>query len=105
MDAPYHISPSLEETILSNGTANAKGIPHESSSTSIANTLLGGTSKPITQSADDLRRAREIRASEALRMKDDQLQMLNDQNAKLLTSMGKVSNPKLILGRLTGFIL
>lgn len=40
---------------------------------------------------DELRKARESRAAEALRMKDDQLKILNDQNANLLKTLDKVS--------------
>jgi len=39
---------------------------------------------------DDLRKQRESRAADALRMKDDQLSMLSEQNRNLLTSLDKV---------------
>lgn len=41
-------------------------------------------------SAEDLRKARESRASEALKMKDEQLKILSEQNANLLSSLDKV---------------
>lgn len=42
------------------------------------------------KTADDLKKARETRASEALSMKDEQLRILSDQNGKLLQSLDKV---------------
>jgi len=39
---------------------------------------------------DDLRKQRESRAADALRMKDDQLNMLSEQNRNLLTSLDKL---------------
>lgn len=42
------------------------------------------------KSADELKKARETRASEALAMKDEQLRILSDQNGKLLVSLDKV---------------
>lgn len=47
-----------------------------------------GRSTAMTQ--DELRRARESRAAEALKMKDEQLKMLNEQNAALLETLNKV---------------
>lgn len=46
--------------------------------------------KNSAKSADDLKKARESRAAEALRMKDEQLRILSDQNSNLLTSLDKV---------------
>ncbi len=40
--------------------------------------------------ADELRKARESRAAEALKMKDDQIAMLSLQNSKLLAAFNKV---------------
>lgn len=42
-------------------------------------------------STDDLRKARESRAADALRMKDEQLSILSEQNRNLLNSLDKVS--------------
>ena len=47
-----------------------------------------GTAK----SADELKKARESRAADALRMKDEQLRILSDQNAQLLSSLDKVNS-------------
>ena len=41
--------------------------------------------------ADELRKARESRAAEALRMKDEQLKILSEQNGNLLKTLDKVS--------------
>ena len=46
--------------------------------------------RSTAKSTDDLRRARESRAAEALRMKDEQLKILSDQNSTLLSSLDKV---------------
>ena len=54
---------------------------------SLASSFRG---KNTAKSADDLKKARESRAAEALRMKDEQLRILSDQNANLLTSLDKV---------------
>ncbi len=48
--------------------------------------------KNTAKSADDLKKAREGRAAEALRMKDEQLRILSDQNSNLLTSLDKVED-------------
>ncbi len=42
-------------------------------------------------SAEELRRARESRAAEALKMKDEQITMLTQQNSSLLDALNKVS--------------
>ena len=39
---------------------------------------------------DELRKARESRAADALRMKDEQLRILSEQNASLLKTLEKV---------------
>lgn len=53
----------------------------------MASSLRGrGTAK----SAEELKKARESRASEALKMKDEQLRILSDQNSALLQSLDKV---------------
>jgi hypothetical protein len=49
------------------------------------------STKNTAKSADDLKKARETRAAEALRMKDEQLKILSDQNASLLATLDKVS--------------
>jgi len=43
------------------------------------------------KTADELKKARESRAAEALKMKDEQLRILSDQNANLLASLDKVN--------------
>jgi hypothetical protein len=48
------------------------------------------STKNTAKSADDLKKARETRAAEALRMKDEQLKILSDQNASLLATLDKV---------------
>ena len=58
-------------------------------SQSLASSFRG---KNTARSADDLKKAREGRAAEALRMKDEQLRILSDQNANLLTSLDKVED-------------
>jgi hypothetical protein len=42
------------------------------------------------KSSDELKKARETRATEALAMKDEQLRILSEQNGKLLVSLDKV---------------
>ena len=42
------------------------------------------------KSADELKKARESRAAEALKMKDEQLRILSDQNSALLQNLDKV---------------
>jgi hypothetical protein len=46
--------------------------------------------RTISQSVEELRKARETRAAEALRMKDDNIKMLSEQNTSLLESLEKV---------------
>lgn len=63
------------------------------------NTTNGGDSsfadsfknRSTAMTADELRKARESRAAEALRMKDEQLRILSEQNANLLKTLDKVS--------------
>lgn len=50
----------------------------------------GFRNRGAAMSTDDLRRQRESRAADALRMKDDQLSMLSEQNRTLLGSLDKV---------------
>lgn len=45
----------------------------------------------VPKSAEELKKARETRAAEALRMKEEQLRILSDQNASLLSTLDKVS--------------
>jgi phage portal protein BeeE len=47
-------------------------------------------SRNTALSAEQLRNARETRAQEALRMKDEQLRILAEQNAALHSSLDKV---------------
>ena len=49
------------------------------------------------KSADELKKARESRASEALKMKDEQLRILSDQNSSLLVSLDKVIVIKVVI--------
>lgn len=48
------------------------------------------SSKMATKSTEELKNAREMRATEAFRMKDEQLKILSEQNASLLASLDKV---------------
>jgi myosin protein heavy chain len=63
---------------------------------STAQLSLGGSmasafkGRNTAKSADELKKARESRAAEALKMKDEQLRILSDQNASLLSSLDKV---------------
>ena len=54
---------------------------------SMASSLRG---KNSAKTADELKKARESRAAEAIRMKDEQLRILSDQNANLLSNLDKV---------------
>jgi hypothetical protein len=56
---------------------------------SMASTFNG--TRNTAKTAEELKKARETRAAEALRMKDEQLKILSDQNASLLTTLDKVS--------------
>lgn len=44
----------------------------------------------MAMTTDELRKARETRAADALRMKDEQLRILSEQNANLLKTLDKV---------------
>ena len=46
--------------------------------------------RSTAMSTDDLRKARESRAADALKMKDEQLTILSAQNTNLLDSLNKV---------------
>ena len=59
------------------------------SQASAASTLRG---KSTAKSADELKKARETRAADALRMKDEQLRILSEQNASLLSALDKVED-------------
>ena len=59
----------------------------QSSVGSMASTFRG---RNTAKSGDELKKARETRAAEALKMKDDQLKILSDQNSNLLESLDKV---------------
>lgn len=63
------------------------------------NVNMGGTGNSFSStfkgrstamSQDELRRARESRAAEALKMKDEQIKMMSEQNASLLETLNKV---------------
>mmetsp|Transcript_35927 Transcript_35927/g.67024 ORF Transcript_35927/g.67024 Transcript_35927/m.67024 type:complete len:1039 (-) Transcript_35927:285-3401(-) len=56
---------------------------------SMADTFKG---RNTAKTGDELKKARESRAAEALRMKDDQLRILAEQNSKLLASLDKVED-------------
>lgn len=47
--------------------------------------------RSAAMTTDELRKARESRAAEALRMKDDQLRILTEQNGNLLKTLDRVS--------------
>ena len=65
------------------------GISQESPNNTMAASFRG---RSTAKSTEDLKRARETRAVEALKMKDEQLRILSEQNASLLTSLEKVLN-------------
>jgi hypothetical protein len=67
---PYEHPHGLDET------AESKNAPFHAHSTA--------------RSAEALRKSRETRASEALKMKDDQLRILSEQNSQLLGSLDAV---------------
>ena len=48
------------------------------------------TNRSSAMTADEVRKARESRAADALRMKDEQLKILSDQNGNLLKTLDKV---------------
>ncbi len=55
----------------------------------MASTFKG---RNTAKSADELKKARESRAADALKMKDEQLRILSEQNANLLGSLDKVED-------------
>lgn len=55
---------------------------------SFASTFRG---RNTAMSTEELRKARESRAADALRMKDEQLRILSEQNANLLKTLDRVS--------------
>lgn len=70
--------------------------PAQSSGMQSSSGVTNMTGRTNIQSTEDLRKARENRAMETLKMKDEQLKILTEHNAKLLTSLEKVrSNRKL----------
>jgi hypothetical protein len=44
----------------------------------------------VAMTNDELKKARETRAADAIRMKDDQLKIINEQNALLVKTLDKV---------------
>jgi len=60
---------------------------NNNTTTSFATAFKG---RNTAMSTDDLRKARETRAADALRMKDEQLKILSEQNGNLLLSLDKV---------------
>ena len=59
------------------------------SASTVENTPKG---RMMAKSADELKKARESRAADALKMKDEQLRILSEQNASLLQSLDKVED-------------
>eukprot|EP00605_Chrysophyceae_sp_TOSAG23-4_P002139 GSChrysophyteH1.ASY1.ANO1.2366.1 assembled CDS len=59
------------------------------SAATVENTPKG---RMMAKSADELKKARESRAADALKMKDEQLRILSEQNASLLQSLDKVED-------------
>jgi len=66
---------------------NSTMFDNNNNNTSFATAFKG---RNTAMSTDDLRKARETRAADALRMKDEQLKILSEQNANLLLSLDKV---------------
>ena len=60
-----------------------------SAAVSMAQSFKG---RNTAKTADELQAARQSRAAEALKMKDEQLRILSDQNANLLGSLDKVED-------------
>jgi len=44
----------------------------------------------MAKTEEELKKSRETRAAEALKMKDEQLRILSDQNSNLLENLNKV---------------
>jgi len=61
----------------------------DSTAGSMASTFRG---RNTAKSSEELKKARETRAAEALKMKDEQLKILSDQNSSLLESLDKVED-------------
>ena len=72
-----------------NGTGGAAGDPSATGDVAMAQSTKG---KMMAKSADELKKARESRAADALKMKDEQLRILSEQNASLLQSLDKVED-------------
>ena len=73
------MSQNLEDKSMMSGSQNSQS--------SMAATFKG---RNTAKSSDELKQARESRAAEALRMKDEQLRILTEQNATLLAALDKV---------------
>eukprot|EP01035_Chromulina_nebulosa_P016832 gene16832-22317_t len=69
----------MDSSLISMGSTNG----------SLASTFGG---RATAKSADELRKARETRATEALRMKDEQLKILAEQNSSLLDTLNKIED-------------
>ena len=80
MNSSYPPEVSGEETNLA--LTNTMNDTH-----SFASSFKG---KSNAKSADELKKARESRAADALKMKDEQLKILSEQNSALLQSLDKV---------------
>lgn len=87
----HHNELAQTHVIYSNGTpvapsrAPVAGINNQSSG-SVENGRQGATK---TRTVADLRAARESRANEALKMKDEQLRILQEQNNQLLSNLDR----------------
>jgi hypothetical protein len=75
-----------DDEIPSGGTV-VLGSTAGGGSQTLASTFRG---RNTAKSADELKKARETRAAEALRMKDEQLKILSDQNGQLLQTLDRV---------------
>lgn len=76
-----------------NGGSDESFNPNQSqaSQSTFASSFKG---RNTSKTADELKKARESRAADALRMKDEQLKILSEQNASLLQSLDKVCKIK-----------
>eukprot|EP01038_Epipyxis_sp_PR26KG_P009467 gene9467-12754_t len=72
---------------FSPGFADSPAIVGEYGSGSLASTFRG---RNTAMSGEELRKARESRAADALKMKDEQLKILSEQNASLLKTLDKL---------------
>ena len=99
MDAEDEYAENPEVANRAGGTGNLNSSMNTTGEGAMSDT--GGASRSLAssfrekntaKSADELKKAREGRAAEALRMKDEQLRILSEQNSNLLTSLDKVED-------------